>query len=181
MEKEKICLLMARGEEIYNESFYKKGVVSQWYFSLTDEERDYLDGSEFGFCVPNTERVRVDKERREALREAREREGFLKELKKKLVFLKKRKGPYYSEAVSRAEGLLLLFKIRLPMPMGSESSYDYFSGRGWNACIMEAVKKGMIPLIKEKRDQGKPAEWAMDDGWNAAIRVLKKKYAAALK
>ena len=173
MEREKICLLMARGEEIYNESFYKKGVVSRWYFSLTDEERDYLDASELSFCVPNTRRVRVDKKRREALRDVRERDGFLEEFKKNLAFLKKRGGVHYSEAIALAEKLLSLFKVRLPDPISSETSHEHFSGQGWNACLGAAAQEGVIPREKKSQSESRTIK-AWEEGWNAAREELLK-------
>ncbi len=179
MEREKTTLLHDRCWEVYEKSNLgeskKRVIFSRWYFSLTDEERDYLDASNLSFCVSNTRGVRADKKRREALREARGREVFLKELKKNLALLKRKGGTLYEGAVVRAERLISLFNIRLPTPMGSESSYDYFYGCGWNNCVMEAVKRGVILAVKEK-DQGKPVEWAMADGWNAAREEILRKF-----
>jgi len=179
MERERVSLLHDRCWKVYEKSNLgeskKRAIFSRWYFSLTDEERDYLDMSNLSFCVPNSRGVRADKKRREALRGAREREVFLKELKKKLSPLKRKREAFYKKAVVRAERLISLFNIRLPMPMGSESSYDYFSGCGWNNCVMDVVKKGLIPAAKEK-EQGKPVEWAMNDGWNAAREEMLSKF-----
>src|SRR3989344_4903223 len=169
MNREEMRLLANKCLEMYEKSNFgeRKRFLSRWYFSLTDEKRDCLDMVVFYFCAPDTERVRLDRVRREALRDARERDGFLEEVKKKLAFLKKRDGGHYNEAVARAEKLRLLFKIRLSEAISFEAIWDYSFGLGWNTYLLTAIKEGRLP--KEKKiqpDDNTTRVW--EAGWNAA-------------
>lgn len=185
MEKEKFSLLHDRCWEVYEKSNLgeskKRFIFSRWYFSLTDEERDYLDASSVSFCVPYSRGILADRKRRAAAREAREREIFLGELKISLASLKENGEGSYEAAVSRAEKILPLFKIRLPMMTSFETCQESFEGDGWNACLMQAVKRGEIPEERASLQKDGNMTRAVAGGWNAARAELSRKFSELLK
>ena len=167
MEKRQIDALEHRFDEI---SEKPDAVITKWYYTLRDEEKDYVDQA-YALFLPYSRRSKADRRRRQANKEARERDSFLEELKKNLAFLKKRRGTRYREAVARAEKLLPLFKIRLPDPVGNETGREYFFGNGWNGCLEAVAQLGAIPG-ERKSQSAKIAFKIWDEGWNAAREAL---------
>jgi len=64
--------------------------------------------------------------------------------------------------------------------MGTESAYDLFKDQGWNACMRGALSSGVIPKGK-KKDSQKPVEYAQAEGWNRALKKIKRLVAKTTK
>lgn len=87
----------------------------------------------------------------------------------------------YKQACRRADILIDLIFIRIPMPTGSESAYDCFYNEAWNRCIGYAIYFGKIP--PEVENKGKvPYQEIEQKAWNDARKKLaKKKYKEVFK